>query len=302
MACYAYKKKFRDPEYRKGGTLALGDKQEVETVKLIYRLYLETDTSGRAIALELNRRGIPSPNGGKWNHGSVRNILVRHAYKGEATWGRLCGSFKTVSGGEVIDSPGARSLKDEADWVIVKCPAIVSVKDWEAVQKKLTSRVTRKTPYVGGGEFLLSGLLHCANCGGPMRGSKRANSTVTSYACGWHNDFKECSHNAIREDLLLAYLVAAIREDLLSAENLDRLRASIERGLGKKSNGTADATKHLRKRLRRLDRDIRAAVEEMTRTPDDLHGLVVERIRGLREDRDQAAAQLEEVEATRTGG
>ncbi|MCH8043040.1 MAG: recombinase family protein [Planctomycetes bacterium] len=150
MACYAYKKKFRDPEYRKGGTLALGDKQEVETVKLIYRLYLETDTSGRAIALELNRRGIPSPNGGKWNYGSVRNILVRHAYKGEATWGRLCGSFKTVSGGEVIDSPGARSLKDEADWVIVKCPAIVSVKDWEAVQKKLTSRVTRKTPYVGG--------------------------------------------------------------------------------------------------------------------------------------------------------
>ena len=58
--------------------------EEAETVRLIYRLFLEGKTIG-GIARHLTENGIPSPTGKKkWPVSTVGNILKNEKYKGDA--------------------------------------------------------------------------------------------------------------------------------------------------------------------------------------------------------------------------
>lgn len=58
--------------------------EEAETVRLIYRLFLEGETIG-GIARHLTENGIPSPTGKKkWHISTVGSILKNEKYKGDA--------------------------------------------------------------------------------------------------------------------------------------------------------------------------------------------------------------------------
>lgn len=93
----------------------------------------------RAIMLDLNRRGIASPNGGEWSSAQLKQVLVRE---------RNCG--RRVYRGEVI-GPG--------NW-----PAIVTEEQHDQVVAMLTDPSRRKQR---GTELrhLLSGLILCGRCG-----------------------------------------------------------------------------------------------------------------------------------------
>ncbi|MCH8046157.1 MAG: recombinase family protein, partial [Planctomycetes bacterium] len=302
-APYAYKKKYKDVERHKRGYLVLGDKEEIRIVRWIFKQYTETDTSCRALAAELNRTGVKTRKGDRWSFSAVLKMLRRPAYKGEAVYNQTTrAQFRTILDGKVSQAPGKSQVKPSDDWIVVECPVIVSKEVWEAGQRKLKRRSVRRTPLVGGGEFLLSGLLHCANCGHVMHGRtyelRSGAKSRRMYYCPSNGKYGhgQCGQNSVREADLLAYLVGVIQEKVLSPEGLEDARREAKRQLGQKNNPVPDETKRLRRRLRELDQDIRDGVGELTRVDDDLHGLVMERVRTLRTERDQVAANLEEAE------
>jgi site-specific DNA recombinase len=59
------------------------NKKEAEVVKEIYRLKAYERLSYRKIEAVLNKKGIPSPNNGKWSYATINKILKNRLYIGE---------------------------------------------------------------------------------------------------------------------------------------------------------------------------------------------------------------------------
>jgi site-specific DNA recombinase len=129
------------------------------TVRLAFRLALEGDgTSGpmgvKAITKHLNQHRIVTRDGGRWGIGTVHRMLTRQTYVGRHEFNR-----RTKNGDN----------KPDEEVIPVAVPPIIDQATFEAVQARMKARNPKVTPpQVVGGPTLLTGLIHCANCGGAM--------------------------------------------------------------------------------------------------------------------------------------
>jgi DNA invertase Pin-like site-specific DNA recombinase len=91
--------------------LVPGPPQEVQCVQDIYRMLLSEGRTVRAIAGELNRRGIPYVNGADWDHFAVQAILSHPKYMGCHVYGRtaqrLCAPAVKKPTSEWTVTPGS---------------------------------------------------------------------------------------------------------------------------------------------------------------------------------------------------
>ena len=72
--------------------LVPGPANEVEIVREVYRLFVESGRTEGEIASLLNDRGIPTDLGRRWTRGAVHQLLINEKYIGNNVWGRT--SFK----------------------------------------------------------------------------------------------------------------------------------------------------------------------------------------------------------------
>ena len=72
--------------------LVPGPPEEIETVRWIYRTFVEQGKPEREIAKLLNQRGILTDLGHAWTRGTVHQILINEKYVGNNVWNRV--SFK----------------------------------------------------------------------------------------------------------------------------------------------------------------------------------------------------------------
>lgn len=173
--------------------------------------------SMKAIASDLNRRGIPSPGAnwkqrasprGKWLVSALHAILHNERYIGRVVWNRS----------QWIKDPDTglrhRRERPESEWIVQTCEPLIDADTWARVQAKTT-----KTGGRGGvARYLLSGLLECAVCGSKLivlGGSQRR------YKCGAnHHGGEHACTNAttfprqVAEERILAPII----QDLLSPE------------------------------------------------------------------------------------
>ncbi|WP_448189653.1 recombinase family protein [Azospirillum sp. sgz301742] len=177
--------------------------------------------SPRAIATDLNRRGIPAPAGGQWNASTIngnaarRNgILYNEAYIGILIYNRL----------EMVKDPdtGKRlpRLRPPSDWIVTEVPTlrIVTDEQWDRVQAiKAGFANKRGLHHARRPKHLFSGLVRCSCCGGAY--------TVKSkdqLACSTHRESSTCSNNrTIRVTDLQEGVIAGLKARLLSPEAVE---------------------------------------------------------------------------------
>ncbi len=144
---------------------------------IVRRIFTEYDSGAsgyKAIAERLNAEGIPAPRDGRkghktgvgWGHSSIRAILTSAKYVGTWTWNTTEWSRKSGKSRR-RDRPASEHVTREMPEL-----AIVDRALWDRVQSRMT-RVQRTgtkggRPAGGGRPYLVSGLLLCASCGGPM--------------------------------------------------------------------------------------------------------------------------------------
>jgi len=170
--------------------------KEAETVRLIYRMFLEGKTPS-AIARHLANQGIPSPSGKKtWQVATVTSILTNEKYKGDALLQkRFTVDFLTkttkVNEGEVPQY-----------YVQNSHPAIIEPDEFDAVQLEMERRKKLGRPVSCHSPF--SAKIICGECGG-FYGSKVWGSNTkyrrTVWRCNekYKND-KPCSTPHLTED------------------------------------------------------------------------------------------------------
>ena len=173
------------------GSRVIDDAQS-NIIRRIFREYL-AGISPRSIAITLNKDGISSPKGGPWRASSIvgsrkrgNGILHNEIYSGVMVFGRQRRA-KTPLTGKIIMQPVPETQWRRRE---VKDLQIIDRQTWQNVQSKLNKAVLCRLDYRRRPPRLLSGIITCGCCEGPMT-IKDANR----YVCRTAREEGQCSHS-----------------------------------------------------------------------------------------------------------
>ena len=112
----------------------------------------------KAIADRLSAMGHQARNGRPFGAFTIQRILYNESLKGTMVYGRR-GKKKG-------------NVEDEQDLLRVEgvFPKILNDEEWAALQQRLDIRREHSRGATHKSEYLLSGILRCGHCGGPMIG------------------------------------------------------------------------------------------------------------------------------------
>lgn len=232
------------------------DETQAAVVRRIYVEYI-AGRSPRAIVSALNAERIPSSRGGSWYltavHGDLRRgigILANPIYIGRQIWNRSRWEKHPDTGRRL------RRERPQSEWITTEHAelAIIDTDTWDAAQsrlRKLSPQRTEPSKHGGPGRparHLLSGILRCATCGGPMVVVDKYR-----YGCSTRKDRGESACSSTlrvpRADAEHA-LLAGIRRDLLSEAAFQQ----FQRGVTAALKQTAPDSEAVRRRLADAER------------------------------------------------
>lgn len=188
------------------------DPDEAAVVREIYRLYVEDGLSMSDIRTVLNQRATPAPRGTAWSAESVRYVLLRPTYTGDYVYGET----RVQQGHDPI----------------------VDRETWEAAQRRRLLRKGLPAGRTHRSDYLLSGVIFCAHCGGRMEGNTsylvKGRYTYRRYSCAAYRKTQTCTfrnqHDADQlEAAVLADLTALCEQDegVRRESRVVELRASL---------------------------------------------------------------------------
>lgn len=239
------------------GTLSINDKEK-EVVDFIFYLYTERLLGMRAIANELNNRGIRTRKGKLWKSTEIRYILENRIYIGDIVTHKTesvditRGTYRKIPEKEqiVIHNENLRIISDET-W-----------KQKEEIKNKRNEKFENREGYST--KHLLSTLLYCEQCGSTYirvkkKDAKDENGKKVSRGYEWtclgHNhygDIKCKGRYALQEDELIEF----IKKELKKEQTRDR-KPYLEAYLQKKTLQIKDINiEELREKKQELHRQI----------------------------------------------
>jgi DNA invertase Pin-like site-specific DNA recombinase len=310
--------------------LEFDDERKVETVKWLFATYASSSSCSLGDLVRLlteqgapppptrRKRGEDTPRPGKWTRPTVWAILTNVVYTGTKQWNlHHQGKYHHVSKGVVkARRTGGKNQwckADPQDVVTVENahPAIVDKALFEAVQRKLAaSRWKRTTPQAGGGEWVLSGLVHCGQCGGRMVGHtqhhKRKGKTYTykKYVC--RGNFRHgpgtCGACAAEQDTLVREVARIIKQAFTDPTRLEMLRKEIETQAAQGDVEVAKQRQRLAERVATLERDIAQGQARLLKIPDDQMAGVLGVLRAMQAEHVEAVRELDRLDAVAQAG
>jgi site-specific DNA recombinase len=253
-----------------------GAAAEVNVVQFIFHAYANRDMSLRDIGRELEAKGILTPAGKQvWSQNCVGRILREMKYAGHYVFNRVPQGTYHRLGADAVEQVGVRSkptgTKSKENWRITlnHHEPLVSQELFDRVQALLSANVTRTTPIKDRGDFLLTKLLTCGSCGGPMVGHRNGRGKPAFYRCQRAMDTAQnhCRNNLVKESEVLDNVLAALEEQLLDARFLDLCVRHAEELDEREHDGRK--VNALRSELASLNRDIDRASGRLTKEDDD---------------------------------
>jgi site-specific DNA recombinase len=178
------------------GKLAV-DEKEVNTVKMLFELYLKKNMGVVAISRELNRVGIKPRRGRMWKGNTIHNILTNPLYAGFVRWG---GEMAEGSHKPIIEKDMFNHVQDTLK------------------QRNHKTRGLRTSNY-------LTGLVRCGKCNSLMHVTYpgiEPKSRFRYYVCNNRYYFKSCDQDYIRADILEGSIIKEIeklslRQDVIAS-------------------------------------------------------------------------------------
>jgi len=202
------------------------NEDEAKAVRVIYDKYVNDGMGFNGIAKYLNRQGyakIPRKNGTltSWSAKLVRDVIDNPVYKGYIAYGRR--KKEKIKGTE-----NEYRLVRQKDYLCVKGrhKPIVSEEVWEAARNLREETGVASPPSSGRPRtHLLSGILRCPECGGPMYTNK--NGWTRKDGTEIERHYYTCSRVYQARGIECKY-TASLREDLIDNEVVEAVRALIK--------------------------------------------------------------------------
>jgi len=231
------------------------DPEEAEVVRKIFQTFLET-RSIRRTTRTLNSLGLRTRRGSTWAASSIHRILTNPTYIGKIWYGKR----KT--------NPVTGRLKQvpKEEWRIEKGEhePIISEETFYEAQRVLSSK---GKPSRAKRTYLLSGLIRCGKCGGPMYGYTHVKNSgkaskgkpYTYYRC--HNYMSKgeavCSGLSVPTKLV----EDAVIQRLMSLSEDQGFLMDKEKMLAVLESEASDGWEEEIQRLRRREKELQARLE-----------------------------------------
>ena len=189
-------------------------KPDEVTAPILRRIFDECqDCNGvkgvKEIAKGLNKDVIPSPRGKKWGITSVYQVLTNEAVTGTLVWG------KKRNGKDGLP------IRVKNAWT-----AIIDRDTFDRVRGILASRAPKVTrPRCVTSQYLLGGMIRCAECGASVIGHAAKSGQFFYYRCG--NALRRgpdaCPSRWLPKSRLEGFIIDKIKGYILTDENLMEL-------------------------------------------------------------------------------
>ena len=261
------------------GKLAINE-AEADTVRMIFDLYA-MGYSYKKMAGFLNEKGIRTKAGKEFTKNSFYNILTQEKYIGIYRWNKR--RAKNSKGQH--DNHAYKPLEQQ---IVVEngCPAIVSQKQFQLVQKRLAEQTQGRAASKSRHHYMLGGmkLIKCAKCGKYMTGKITTShgKKYITYACPNHKG-KHCPVKDIQAESLDEYVAALIAKRLLTKDKLPEINNAIANG-----NDTEQAKK-LRNQLQSVEKRIANVAKGLEMGYSET---LLETLRGLEQKKKTLTDQL----------
>ena len=221
FAPYGYKKSNKKKNH------LIVDRHVTHVIRKIFEMKVE-GYSSKAIADELNRLGIQTPqaykedngsnyatgfasNQSKWQAKMINRIIENRVYLGDLEQGKRT----------KLNYKSNREIKvTQEEWVRVEGTheAIVTETMFNLANKMMGRDILNRKSKPN----VLAGLLYCADCGNQLvrRNQKTKNGQRIYYICGLYNRGKGCSRHSIKEEDILSSLNYILKQHIQYQEDL----------------------------------------------------------------------------------
>ncbi|MDM5251008.1 recombinase family protein [Lysinibacillus sp. G4S2] len=208
---------------RKNTALVINER-EAHVIRIIFQMYT-TGQGYKAIANFINHAGYRTKKNKTFSLNAIKTIVTNPVYAGYIRYNVR------------RDWNEKRHNNINPDPVIVQgChEAIISEETWQIAQKVYKER-TCKPNRIHDGEFPLTGIMRCPQCGAGMVIGRTTNRTKSGekrvleyYVCGaWKNKgTNACRSNGVRTDYADPYVLKKLSDLLRSDKLIEELVASI---------------------------------------------------------------------------
>lgn len=224
------------------------DVAQAEIVRRIHGWYAE-GYSYKWIACELNRNGIRSSRGTTWAVSAIKVILENEMYGGTLIWNRRLW----------VKHPdtGKRTYRErpKEEWIVTEQPELRVVP--ESVLAAVRARQRRNRAAGLGGQqglaarkYLLSGLMHCAECGGNfvIAGGSR-------YGCSnhWRRGPDVCSNGmTVSRRIVERCILDEVKARLRNPRSMERFKRSATELI--EAHNASDNSAQIEQRLKAASR------------------------------------------------
>lgn len=266
------------------------DERDAATIREIFTQYAAGITP-RAIAAELNRRGVASPRGGTWNASTINGnrqrghgILLNRLYVGEMIWNRQ----------RMVKDPatGRRQMRanPESAHKVASVPHMRIIEDdlWQRVQARRGVHVHRphlarapKRPF--------SGLIKCGSCGAGMAAIGGADARIQ---CSRFRESGSCSNGRkIKRDRVERAALDALTKELIAPDMIAEFVRTYNAERVRLAREATAATGALERRRDELSRSIERMIDALAdgSVPKETVG---ERLRKMEAERKDVLARL----------
>ncbi|KXV61715.1 resolvase, partial [Acetobacter senegalensis] len=237
------------------------NEEEARTVRRIFTDYTRGKSS-RTIAMELNRDGVPGPQGREWGPSTIHGnrergtgILNNEMYVGKLVWNRLR-YLKDPDTGKRVSR-----LNPESEWVIQEVPELRIIEQdlWDAVKAR-QAETTFSQPERGNEALndrrrprhLFAGLIRCGCCGG---GYSMISKDLLG--CSTARNKGTCDNRLnIRRDALEASVLSGLRTHLMEPDLFKEFCNEFTREVNRLRMEHGADLVAMRAELPRIDREL----------------------------------------------
>lgn len=252
--------------------------EEAEVIRIIYDKFANTEMGYGGVAQYLNLQGIKKiqrQNGklSEWSGHLVRQILDNPVYCGKIAFGRR--AKEKVKG---TKNQYRQAWQEEYIVADGKHEAIISEELWNKVREKRIETGIKQPSKVGKDRsHLLTGLLRCPVCGGPMYTNKHAWTNkdgtykeVYYYVCSRNRMVrgKSCTYKAMLKKTEIEPLVIASIKELISNKTFAK---EVKSRIGTQIDTTTidREIKNYESKLREVDLNKARLENEIDTLPED---------------------------------
>jgi len=171
------------------------DEYNADTVKQIFHMY-SSGSSYSEVIDEMNRQSRKTAAGKSFGKNSLHELLKNERFIGIYT-------FNKIPSKDGKRNSHASKPTDQVIKIPNGIPAIISMEDWEKVQKRMMANKHAPAANKAKIEYLLSGKLFCGECGGAMVGQSSGNHTTYSYyECSTKKRLRTCKKENVKKELI----------------------------------------------------------------------------------------------------